>query len=67
MPAANLDTMLASPPAPDPAGAGRRSRSARWTADYVVAPGDTLAMVAERTNTPIRSLIDINGLSRPMR
>jgi murein DD-endopeptidase MepM/ murein hydrolase activator NlpD len=33
--------------------------------DYVVAPGDTLAVVAERTNTPIRSLIDMNGLQPP--
>ena len=33
--------------------------------DYVVAPGDTLAVVADRTNTPIRSLIDMNGLQPP--
>lgn len=33
--------------------------------DYVVAPGDTLAVVAERTNTSIRSLIDMNGLQPP--
>jgi len=33
--------------------------------EYVVAPGDTLAVVAARTNTPIRSLIDMNGLQPP--
>ncbi|HEY4164356.1 MAG TPA: LysM peptidoglycan-binding domain-containing protein, partial [Dongiaceae bacterium] len=32
---------------------------------YVVAPGDTLAAVAERTNTPIRTLIDMNHLQPP--
>ena len=32
---------------------------------YVVAPGDTLAVVSERTNTPIRTLIDLNGLVPP--
>jgi murein DD-endopeptidase MepM/ murein hydrolase activator NlpD len=32
---------------------------------YVVAPGDTLAVVSERTNTPIRSLIDLNNLQPP--
>jgi len=34
---------------------------------YVVAPGDTLAVVAERTNTPLRLLIDLNGLKPPYR
>src|SRR6185369_8347085 len=29
--------------------------------DYVVAPGDTLAVVADRTDTSIRSLIDMNN------
>src|SRR5882757_3476069 len=33
--------------------------------DYVVAPGDTLAVVADRTDTSIRSLIDMNGLQPP--
>jgi murein DD-endopeptidase MepM/ murein hydrolase activator NlpD len=33
--------------------------------DYVVAPGDTLAVVADRTNTSIRSLIDMNNLQPP--
>jgi murein DD-endopeptidase MepM/ murein hydrolase activator NlpD len=47
-------------PAVDPASFGRVSGS-----EYVVAPGDTLAVVAERTNTPIRSLIDMNGLQPP--
>jgi murein DD-endopeptidase MepM/ murein hydrolase activator NlpD len=32
---------------------------------YVVAPGDTVAVVSERTNTPIRTLIDLNRLSPP--
>lgn len=32
---------------------------------YVVAPGDTLAVVSERTNTPIRTLIDLNNLAPP--
>ena len=32
---------------------------------YVVAPGDTVAIVSERTNTPIRTLIDLNGLTPP--
>ncbi len=32
---------------------------------YVVAPGDTLAVVSERTNTPIRALIDLNALVPP--
>jgi murein DD-endopeptidase MepM/ murein hydrolase activator NlpD len=32
---------------------------------YVVAPGDTLAIISDRTNTPIRALIDNNGLQPP--
>jgi murein DD-endopeptidase MepM/ murein hydrolase activator NlpD len=32
---------------------------------YVVAPGDTLATISNRTNTPIRALIDNNGLQPP--
>ena len=34
---------------------------------YIVAPGDTVAVVAKRTNTPIRTLIDLNGLQPPYR
>jgi LysM repeat protein len=34
---------------------------------YIVAPGDTLAVAAKRTNTPIRTLIDLNGLQPPYR
>jgi len=33
--------------------------------NYVVAPGDTLAIISNRTNTPIRALIDNNGLQPP--
>jgi murein DD-endopeptidase MepM/ murein hydrolase activator NlpD len=44
----------------DPANFGKTVGS-----DYVVAPGDTLAVVSQRTNTPIRSLIDMNGLQPP--
>lgn len=32
---------------------------------YIVAPGDTLATISSRTNTPIRALIDNNGLQPP--
>ncbi len=32
---------------------------------YVVAPGDTVAVVSSRTNTPIRTLIDMNQLTPP--
>lgn len=32
---------------------------------YFVAPGDTLASISERTNTPIRALIDNNALQPP--
>ncbi|MBK8158064.1 MAG: peptidoglycan DD-metalloendopeptidase family protein [Rhodospirillaceae bacterium] len=32
---------------------------------YIVAPGDTLASVSNRTNTPIRALIDNNELQPP--
>jgi len=51
---------VAAKPAVDPSTFGKTSGS-----EYVVAPGDTLAVVAERTNTPIRSLIDMNGLQPP--
>lgn len=32
---------------------------------YIVAPGDTLATISTRTNTPIRALIDNNSLQPP--
>ncbi|GAB2178641.1 peptidoglycan DD-metalloendopeptidase family protein [Dongia sp. agr-C8] len=51
---------VAARPAVDPASFGKTVGS-----EYVVAPGDTLAVVAARTNTPIRSLIDMNGLQPP--
>lgn len=44
----------------DPASFGKTAGG-----EYVVAPGDTLAVVAARTNTPIRTLIDMNGLQPP--
>jgi murein DD-endopeptidase MepM/ murein hydrolase activator NlpD len=50
----------AARPAVDPASFGKVV-----SGQYVVAPGDTLAVVAARTDTPIRSLIDMNGLQPP--
>lgn len=32
---------------------------------YVVAAGDTVATIADRTNTPVRTLIDLNNLQPP--
>ncbi|HET6160530.1 MAG TPA: peptidoglycan DD-metalloendopeptidase family protein [Dongiaceae bacterium] len=61
----NLDTMLASPPAPDPAVPAGQPFGEVRDGQYVVAPGDTVAIVAERTNTPIRTLIDLNRLTPP--
>jgi murein DD-endopeptidase MepM/ murein hydrolase activator NlpD len=61
----NLDTMLASPPAPDPAVPAGQPFGEVRNGQYVVAPGDTVAIVSERTNTPIRSLIDLNRLVPP--
>ena len=61
----NLDTMLASPPAPDPAVPAGAPFGEIKDGQYVVAPGDTVAIVSERTNTPIRTLIDLNGLNPP--
>jgi len=61
----NLDTMLASPPAPDPAVPGGAPFGEIKDGQYVVAPGDTVAIVSERTNTPIRTLIDLNRLTPP--
>ncbi|MDQ7247717.1 peptidoglycan DD-metalloendopeptidase family protein [Dongia sedimenti] len=54
------EPVAAARPSVDPASFGKTVGN-----DYVVAPGDTLAVVAERTNTPIRSLIDMNGLQPP--
>jgi murein DD-endopeptidase MepM/ murein hydrolase activator NlpD len=34
---------------------------------YIVAPGDTVGTIAERTNTPVRTLIDLNHLIPPYR
>jgi murein DD-endopeptidase MepM/ murein hydrolase activator NlpD len=34
---------------------------------YIVAPGDTVGAIADRTNTPVRSLIDLNHLVPPYR
>ncbi|MEZ5829854.1 MAG: peptidoglycan DD-metalloendopeptidase family protein [Dongiaceae bacterium] len=61
----HLDTMLAAPPAPDPAVPAGAPFGEVQNGQYVVAPGDTVAIVSERTNTPIRSLIDLNGLTPP--
>jgi len=61
----NLNTMLASPPAPDPAVPAGAPFGEIRDGQYVVAPGDTVAIVSERTNTPIRTLIDLNGLNPP--
>ncbi|MGH6892622.1 MAG: LysM peptidoglycan-binding domain-containing protein, partial [Dongiaceae bacterium] len=60
-----LDSMLASPPAPDPAVPAGHPFGEVVNGRYVVAPGDTVAIVAERTNTPIRTLIDLNRLTPP--
>jgi murein DD-endopeptidase MepM/ murein hydrolase activator NlpD len=61
----SLDSMLASPPAPDPAVPAGAPFGEIQNGQYVVAPGDTVAIVSERTNTPIRTLIDLNGLTPP--
>src|SRR5437868_207685 len=34
---------------------------------YIVAPGDTVGAIAERANTPVRTLIDLNHLVPPYR
>jgi murein DD-endopeptidase MepM/ murein hydrolase activator NlpD len=61
----NLDTMWARPPAPDPAVPAGQPFGQVVAGQYVVAPGDTVAIVSQRTNTPIRSLIDLNRLTPP--
>jgi murein DD-endopeptidase MepM/ murein hydrolase activator NlpD len=60
-----LDAMLAAPPAPDPAVPAGEPFGEVRDGQYVVAPGDTVAIVSERTNTPIRTLIDLNRLAPP--
>jgi murein DD-endopeptidase MepM/ murein hydrolase activator NlpD len=61
----SLDSMLASPPAPAPAVPAGAPFGEVTDGQYVVASGDTLAIVSERTNTPIRTLIDLNRLTPP--
>ena len=61
----NLHTMLAAPPAPEPAVPAGAPFGEVRNGQYVVAPGDTVAIVSERTNTPIRTLIDLNRLNPP--
>jgi murein DD-endopeptidase MepM/ murein hydrolase activator NlpD len=61
----NLDSMLAAPPAPDPAVPAGAPFGEVRNGQYVAAPGDTVAIVSERTNTPIRTLIDLNHLNPP--
>jgi len=61
----SLDTMLASAPAPDPGVPAGQPFGEVRNGQYVVAPGDTVAIVSERTNTPIRTLIDLNRLTPP--
>lgn len=57
--------LFASPPAPAPAVASDQPFGEIVGGQYVVAPGDTVAVVSERTNTPIRTLIDLNRLTPP--
>ena len=57
--------LFASPPAPAPAIASDQPFGEVVGGQYVVAPGDTVAVVSERTNTPIRTLIDLNRLTPP--
>lgn len=54
-----------SPPAPAPAVPADQPFGQTIGGQYVVAPGDTVAIVSERTNTPIRTLIDLNRLVPP--
>jgi murein DD-endopeptidase MepM/ murein hydrolase activator NlpD len=60
-----LETMLAAPPAPDPAVPADSPFGEVVNGHYIAAPGDTVAIVSERTNTPIRTLIDLNRLTPP--
>jgi len=61
----SFDSMLAAPPPPDPAVPAGSPFGEVRNGQYVVAPGDTVAIASERTNTPIRTLIDLNGLTPP--
>jgi len=56
--------LFAPPPAPAIVPADQ-SFGEVVNGQYVVAPGDTVAVVSSRTNTPIRTLIDMNGLTPP--
>lgn len=58
-------SLFAPPPAPGPVVASGEPFGEIVGGQYVVAPGDTVAVVSERTNTPIRSLIDLNRLNPP--
>ncbi len=57
--------LFAPPPAPGPVVASDQAFGEIVGGQYVVAPGDTVAVVSERTNTPIRTLIDLNRLTPP--
>jgi murein DD-endopeptidase MepM/ murein hydrolase activator NlpD len=61
----SFDSMMAAPPPPDPAVPADSPFGEVRNGQYVVAPGDTVAIASERTNTPIRTLIDLNGLTPP--
>src|SRR5262249_11093665 len=50
----------------DAATKGYATASNAYAAPYTVVPGDTVYGVAHRLNVPMRSLIDANGLSRPI-
>jgi murein DD-endopeptidase MepM/ murein hydrolase activator NlpD len=56
--------LFAPPPKPSPVASGQPFGEI-VNGQYVVAPGDTVAVVSERTNTPIRTLIDLNKLNPP--
>jgi murein DD-endopeptidase MepM/ murein hydrolase activator NlpD len=56
--------LFAPPPAPAIVAADRNFGEV-VNGQYIVAPGDTVAVVASRTNTPIRTLIDLNKLTPP--
>ena len=56
--------LFAPPPAPAIVPANQNFGEV-VNGQYVVAPGDTVAAVSARTNTPIRTLIDMNGLTPP--
>lgn len=56
--------LFAPPPAPAIVAADQNFGEV-VNGQYVVAPGDTVAVVSSRTNTPIRTLIDMNGLTPP--